>query len=74
MNYLYCLVSDQLIPSVYFIRLWKFPPLRLASLVMLSATLLGLTSSTGKSLRILFPLPTTVMYEFFGLCFTVYLI
>lgn len=63
MNYLFCLVSEQLMPRVYFIRLWKFPPLRLVSMVMLSATLLGLTSSMGKSLKILFHLPTTVMYE-----------
>lgn len=31
-------------------------------MVMLSVTLLGLTFSMGKSLRILFPLLTTVMY------------
>ena len=43
--------------SLALARLWKFPPQRPASMVMLSATL-GLTASMGKSLKMLFHLPS----------------
>ena len=52
-----------LIFLVMVCRLWRFLPPKLASTDMLSVTLLVLTSSLPRSLRILSPLPTIVMYE-----------
>lgn len=49
--------------SLFFNRLWRFPLPRLESTDMPSVTLLVLISSLPRSLRILFPLPTIVMYE-----------
>ena len=53
------------------VRLLKFPPPRLASTVMLSATLLELTFSLPRNLKILCHLPITVMYVF--ICFVILL-
>ncbi|MBA0563502.1 hypothetical protein Golob_008477 [Gossypium lobatum] len=44
-------------------RLLKFPPPRLGSMVMLSVTLSESTSSLARNWKILFHLPTTVMFH-----------
>jgi len=50
---------------IFFYRSWRFQPLKLASMAMLNVTLLRLIFSMEKSLKILFLLPTTVMYAVF---------
>ena len=57
------LIMDMLL--IFFYRSWRFRPPKLASMAMLNVTLLRLIFSTAKSLKILFLLPTTVMYEVF---------
>lgn len=59
----YGLTSSLFLFSPCF-RLLRFQHLKLESMVMLSVTLLGLISSTARSLRILSHPPTTVMYNF----------
>lgn len=44
-------------------RLLRFQPQRLESMDMLNVTLLALTFSLAKSLKISFPLHTTAMYD-----------
>ena len=66
-NLFYCLLLMR--ANVFFCdRLLKFLLPRLVSTVMPSVTLLGLIFSLPRSLKILCPLPTTVMYAscFFG--------
>jgi hypothetical protein len=59
---------DLICSSFYLIRLLKFRLLRLESTVMLSVTLLRLISSLLRSLKILFLLPTIVMYASISIC------
>jgi hypothetical protein len=57
------LTKDMLL--IFFYRSWRFQPPKLASMAMLNVTLLRLIFSMEKSLKILFLLPTTVMYAVF---------